>query len=317
MPNTIHTVLVLAPLFETIQQALEQDYHVIFAKPKQLSGLSAEQLQSVDAIVSFSGIEVSQAQYEALPNLQLIANVGVGFDNYDLEYLRSRRIALSNTPEVLNDCVADAAIALWLALSRDIVKADSFVRQGQWSQPYPYQTAAHHKKVGILGLGSIGADIAKRVQAFDCEIGYHNRHQRDDVDYQYFAEARDLAQWADFLFVATVGGATTANLVNAEVLEALGPKGFLINIARGSVIDEAALLQALQTHRIAGAGLDVFQNEPRINPAFFALDNTVLTPHIASATQETRLAMQQLSLDNLRKFSQHQQLITPVIDVFE
>jgi hydroxypyruvate reductase len=212
-------------------------------------------------------------------------------------------VAVGYTPEVLNDCVADTAMLLLLDVARSGTAADRFVRRGEWLKgQFPLQVRFSGKKLGILGLGRIGRAIARRAAGFDMEIRYHNRRTLADAPYQYAATLRERAQWADFLVVASAGGKESRGLVSAEILDALGPEGFLVNIARGSVVDEPALVEALAARRIAGAGLDVYVDEPNVPAALMGLDNVVLLPHVASATRETRQAMADLVLENLVSF---------------
>ncbi|MET0543901.1 MAG: 2-hydroxyacid dehydrogenase, partial [Variovorax sp.] len=207
------------------------------------------------------------------------------------------------TPDVLDDCVADTAWALLMDVARGVSASDRFVRRGEWlKSQFPLATKVSGKKLGILGMGRIGRVIARRASGFDMEVRYHNRRQLADVEQGYEPTLKALAQWADFLVIASAGGAETRGLVSREILDALGPQGFLINISRGTVVDEAALVEALQHRRIAGAGLDVFEDEPNVPPALFALDNVVLLPHIASNTHETRAAMAGRVEDNLSAF---------------
>jgi len=238
---------------------------------------------------------------DALPKLELISNFGVGVDAIDLDAAKKRGIIVTNTPDVLNDCVADTAMALTLNVMRKYPQAEAYLRSGYWATrgDYPLTTSLGGKAMGILGLGRIGEAIAKRALAFGMKIRYHNR-SRKDVPYPYDADAVALAKNSDVLMIATPGGSATKAMVGAKVLDALGPKGYVVNIARGSVIDEPVLLQYLQQNKIAGAGLDVFANEPRISPAYFALDNAVIFPHVGSATNETRTAMGNLQIENLR-----------------
>ena len=243
------------------------------------------------------------AMIAALPNLRVISINGVGLDAVDLPAARARGIAVGYTPDVLTDCVADTAMLLLLDVARGGSAADRFVRRGDWARggQFALSTSVHGKRLGILGLGRIGRAIARRAEGFEMEIRYHNRTPAD-VPYQHMGSLRELALWADFLVVASAGGRETRHLVGAEILDALGPQGFLVNIARGSVVDEQALLAALQQGRIAGAGLDVYEDEPNVTPGLFELENVVLLPHVASATRETRQAMGDLSLENLDSF---------------
>ena len=265
------------------------------------------------ALVTSARFGADDAMMAAMPALKAICSFGVGYDTIDIDAATRRGIAVSNTPNVLNDCVADIAFGLLIDVARGLSASDRFVRRGDWLRgAYPLQTRVSGKKLGILGLGRIGRVIAKRASGFDMEVRYHNRHRLADVPFQYANSAEELASWADFLMVASAGGADTHKLVSADVLEVLGPQGFLINISRGTVIDETALVDALVSKRIAGAGLDVFEHEPKVPEALFGLDNVVLLPHVASGTHETRQAMADLTLANLREFLTSGKLLTPV-----
>jgi lactate dehydrogenase-like 2-hydroxyacid dehydrogenase len=238
-----------------------------------------------------------------LPDLKVISSLGVGLDAIDLPAMRARGIAVGFTPEVLNDCVADIAFALLMAVARRVAAADAFVRRGDWPKnSFPLTTRVAGKRLGILGMGRIGSVIARRASGFDMEVRYHNRRQVTGSVHGYAETPRELAEWADFLVVASAGGAETRGLVSTGVLDALGPKGYLVNVSRGTVVDEPVLIEYLQQKRIAGAGLDVFEQEPQVPEALRALDNVVLLPHIASNTEETRAAMTQRVEDNLEAF---------------
>jgi hydroxypyruvate reductase len=256
---------------------------------------------------------VDAALMDALPKLEIIANFGVGVDQIDLAAARQRGIIVTNTAGALNECVADHAMALVLSTLRKIPQAGAYLRAGDWQArgTYPLGTSIGGKTLGILGLGRIGEAIAKRAQAFGMTIRYHNRN-RKNVPFAYDPDVVTLAKNADVLMVITPGGPDTDKLVNAQVLDALGPQGYLINVARGTVVDEMAVLRYLQEQKIAGAGLDVFEHEPKVPPAFFALDNVVLTPHIASATHETRTAMGALQIENLHLHFAGKAVKTPV-----
>lgn len=253
----------------------------------------------------------------ALPSLRVISNFGVGVDRIDLAAAKARGIAVGHTPDVLNDCVADMAVGLMLDVARRSMEADRFVRAGKWAAGGGKSIGLGRKvsgaRLGIVGLGRIGQTIARRVGGFDMAVRYHARRPVAGVPWPHEPSLVELARWSDYLVVIVAGGAGTRHLINAEVLQALGPRGFLINVARGSVVDEAALVQALQNGVIAGAGLDVFENEPHVPEALFALDNVVLLPHIASNTEETREAMGLLTLDNLRSYyANNEQLVAAV-----
>lgn len=253
---------------------------------------------------------------ESLPKLKLICSWGVGYDTIDIESAHARGVSVTNTPDVLNDCVADEAWGLIIACARHIPQGDQFVRTNRWENHdgmLALGTRVSGKKLGIVGLGRIGMAIAKRGIGFDMEIAYHNRTERTDVPYTYMKTLTDLAQWSDFLVVATVGGATTRKLISRDVLRALGPTGVIVNIARGPVIDETAMVELLQSGELGGAGLDVFENEPQVPDALKRLDQVVLMPHVGSATFETRAAMFDLVLQNLGAYFSGKSLLTPVV----
>jgi len=258
---------------------------------------------SFTGLVTSAPAGASAALLAALPALRVVSSHGVGLDQIDVAGAAQRGIAVGYTPEVLNDCVADLAMALLLDVARGASAADRFVRRGDWPKgKFRLARKVTGQRLGILGLGRIGRAIAQRAAGFEMQIRYTNRNPVADVPWTFEPALVELARWADTLVVITAGGAATRHLVNAEVLEALGPDGFLVNVARGSVVDQAALVQALQQGRIAGAGLDVYADEPNVPAELMALDNAVLLPHIASATRETRQAMEALTVDNLRAF---------------
>lgn len=259
-----------------------------------------------DGIVCSAATGADEALMAKLPKLRVISSFGVGLDKIDLQAAARRGVPVGYTPDVLNDCVADLAFALLLAVGRRIPEADRYVRAGRWSaagaSAFPFGRQVSHAKLGIVGLGRIGRTIARRASGFDMEVRYHSRRPVEGVAWQHEPQLLELARWCDFLVVITAGGAETRHLIDAKVLDALGTKGFLVNVARGTVIDEQALVRALQEKRIGGAGLDVYEREPHVPPELFTLDNVVLVPHIASATVQTRQAMAQRVLDNLSAF---------------
>ena len=264
----------------------------------------AEHGSEYQAVVSRAAVGVSEPLINKLPNLKVISSFGVGYDKVAVEVAKSRGIQVGYTPDVLNDCVADTAFGLLIDVARQMSASDRYARAGNWiSNPYPMTTKVSGKKLGILGLGRIGQVIAKRASGFEMEIRYHNRKKNSDLPYQFESSLIEIAKWCDFLVVASAGGAETNNLVSEEVLNALGHKGYLINIARGTVVDEQALIRALQKKTIAGAGLDVYKDEPNIPEALLGLDNAVLLPHVASATNETRQAMAELVFENLLSYA--------------
>lgn len=248
-----------------------------------------------------------------LPNLKIVSSYGVGYDAIDANAAAERGIVVTHTPNVLNDEVANTAIMLWLAVSRDLVPNDAYVRSGRWPTEgnSPLSRSVQDRTVGILGLGRIGQAIADRLAMFNATVVYHSRSEKD-VPYQYYGDLTEMASASDVLICITPGGASTQGIVNKDVIEALGAEGILINVSRGSVIDEPEMVKALQDGRLGGAGLDVFDKEPQVPEELFALNNVVLQPHIGSATVETRKAMGQLTCDNLSQFQKDGTTLTPV-----
>ena len=238
---------------------------------------------------------------DRMPKLEIIASASVGYDGIPVEYARSKGIPVTNTPDVLNDDVADLAIALMIMTARRLVASDSYVRAGKWLKggDYPLAQKASGKRVGILGMGRIGKEIGKRAEAMNNTVAYHSRRKVADVSWQHYPDLVELARNSDFLIIIIPATAETSKIVSKAVIEALGPTGILVNVARGAVVDEDALVAALQSGKLGGAGLDVFVNEPQVPDVLFGMDNVVLQPHVGSATHETRRAMSQLVLDNL------------------
>jgi lactate dehydrogenase-like 2-hydroxyacid dehydrogenase len=302
----------LMPSLET-QLAAEFDIHPLWNESKPSDFLAARGAEFVGLVTS-ARTGADAALINALPNLKVISSFGVGYDTIDIEAAKRRGVAIGYTPDVLNDCVADLAFGLLIDVSRGISAGDRFVRRGDWERnAFPLTTRVSGKRMGVLGLGRIGQAIAKRSIGFDMEVRYHSRRRVDGMSWGYETSAAALAEWADFLVVASAGGPATRHLVSADVLKALGPKGFLINISRGTVVDEQALIAALTEKRIAGAALDVFENEPHVPAELMSLENVVLLPHVASGTHETRKAMADLVISNLRSYFARGQLETPVV----
>jgi len=304
----------------TLPYCTDQDipggYRILHAwEPPGLDAILATEAHAIELMITSGLTPTSTTLIDRLPKLKAICNFGVGFETIPVEYAQSKGILVSNTPDVLNDCVADHAWALLLACARRVSQAERFVRAGRWGQGprFPDGVRVSGKRLGIVGLGRIGTAIAERGAGFRMDVHYHNRHARPGVPWQHEPSLVELARWADFLVVATVGGASTRGLINATVLDALGPQGLLINIARGSVLDQDALVQALVHARIGGAGLDVFADEPKVPQALVALDNVVLTPHIASSTGETLRAMVQTVLNNVQAVAHTGKVLTPVV----
>ncbi|MFT4190439.1 MAG: 2-hydroxyacid dehydrogenase [Comamonas sp.] len=309
-------VLLVGPLLPSLVAAIESRHRVHrlweAADPEHFARTEARHSR---AIVTSGRFGASRALIESLPALEAIVSFGVGVDAIDLEAARARGVTVTNTPQVLDECVADTALALMLAVSRRIVAADRFVRESRWArESFGLGRKVSGKRCGVAGLGNIGLEVARRAEAFGMAISYFNRRPRPDVPahYTYCADIATLARNADFLVLCVPGGAQTRHLVDAEVLRAMPAQACLINVARGSVVDEAALVAALQSGHLAAAGLDVYEHEPHPPAALLALEQTVLLPHIASATEETRQAMADLMLANLTSWFERGVAVTPV-----
>lgn len=316
MPDTAN-ILQVGPLKPSLAETLRTRYRVQIlpddaaARAEFLAGSGAD----ITAVVTSGRTGVDAALMAELPRLGAVVNFGVGYDTTDVEAAEARGVGVSNTPDVLTDCVADTAVGLLIDTMRQFSAADRYVRAGQWSAGgnYPLTRQVSNTRVGIIGLGRIGGAIAKRLSAFGCTISYHNRREVTDSAYTYVGSPAELAQRVDVLVVAAAGGSSTKKLVDAAVLDALGADGYLINIARGSVVDEVALVAALRDGRLAGAGLDVFADEPNVPSELLGLDNVVLLPHVGSGTVQTRAAMEDLTLRNLDEFLATGRLVTPVL----
>jgi len=310
-------ILMVGPLLPDLIATLETRYRVHrLWEAQDQAALLREHGPRIRGIATSGRFGARRDLIEALPALEGIFSFGVGYDSIDIAAARERGVLVTNTPGVLDACVADTALALMLAATRRIAAADRFVRAGRWpNESFDLATRLTGKRCGIAGLGNIGRQIARRAEAFDMEISYYNRSKRSDVPahYRYCADLRSLAEQCDVLVLAVPGGADTRHLVDDAVLDALGPQGWLINIARGTVVDEAALVRALQEGRIAGAGLDVFEHEPKTPAALNDMDNVVLLPHIASGTHETRRAMADLMLANLDGWFAQREVHTRVL----
>ncbi|MBK8036288.1 MAG: 2-hydroxyacid dehydrogenase [Verrucomicrobiaceae bacterium] len=303
MPDERPEVLMAAPLPDFLRQPLEAAYRLC-----ELANSTA----NVRAIVPLGGTVLSTELLARFPKLEIISVMGVGYDGVPVPWCKERGIRVTNTPDVLTDDVADIAVALVLMTSRRLVESNRFLHEEKWlGGAFPLAHALRGKVAGILGLGRIGKATAQRLEAHGMKIAYHGRKPQN-VPWSYFEDLKGLAAESDFLIVACPGGPGTQKLVNAEVLAALGPEGTLINIARGSVVDEAELITALEKGTIRTAGLDVFEDEPRVPSALMNCERAVFLPHVGSATHETRRAMAGLVLDNLAAHFAGRQLITPV-----
>ncbi|MDF8362601.1 2-hydroxyacid dehydrogenase [Achromobacter anxifer] len=317
LPATAPQLLMVGPLLPELAAELDSRYRVHrLWEADDPAAFLREHGPAIRGVATSGRHGATRELIDALPALEGVFSFGVGYDSIDVAAAQARRVIVTNTPGVLDACVADTALALMLAVSRRIAEADRFVRAGRWPDAgFGLGTRMSGKRCGIVGLGNIGLQIARRAAAFDMEILYTNRKPRADAPsaYRYCSDILDLAAQSDFLVLAVPGGGATRHMVNAAVLEALGPQGWLINIARGTVVDEAALVDALINQRIAGAGLDVFEHEPATPPALHEMDNVVLLPHIASGTHETRRAMAELMLANLDGWFREGQVRTRVV----
>lgn len=308
-------IVLTIPIYVTAMEQLDQLFTVHrLWQAKHPSAFFGEIRDRVQAIATGGGFRIDGALMDELPRTEIISTMSIGVDHIDLAAAKQRGIAVTNTPDVLTDDVADIGMALVLAVARRIVVGDRYVREGKWLEAnLPLATKVGGASMGILGLGRIGLAVAKRAEAFGMRIVYHGPRAKPAVAYRYYPDLVEMARDVDYLMVTCPGGAETRNLVNAEVLATLGPKGVVINIARGSVIEEAAMVRMLQEGRLGGAGLDVFSEEPRVPEALFGLENVVLLPHIGSATHATRAAMGQLVVDNLVAHFSGKKLLTRVV----
>lgn len=310
-------ILSLGALQASVEDALARRFEVFREAALPLEPFFATHGPEIAAIATRGRVPVTAALIARLPKLEIIANFGVGYDSIDLEAAIARRIVVTNTPDVLNDEMGDFTIGLLIATIRRLPQADRFVRGGLWVEggTFPLSATLRGRSVGIVGLGRIGKVIAKRLGGFDVPIAYHARRKQPDVDYPYFAELRALAEAVDTLIVVLPGGAATRNIIDAEILKALGPNGVLINVARGSVVDEPALIRALEDRTILAAGLDVFAREPKVPAALIEMDQVVLLPHIGTATHHTRDAMGQLVVQNIVSWFDDRGPITAVPEI--
>lgn len=315
--NTPFQVVQLASLGDVFDAQLAERFSVLplWTYPCEQQALQEHGKQAIVAVTSVRK-GFTREHLNMMPQLRAVCSWGVGYETLDVQAAVERKVQISNTPDVLDDCVADLAWALLLTAARRTAVGDRYVKGGQWKNigAFPLSTRVWGRKLGILGMGRIGAAIAQRGSGFTMQVRYHNRRERPEFPYAYVDSLVELAKWADFLVVACPGGDSTRHLVNAQVLDALGPKGIVVNIARGSVIDEQALVAALEEGRLGGAGLDVLEHEPAVPQAFKAMDQIALMPHVGSATFETRADMAQLVFDNAVSYFESGRLLTPVAE---
>ena len=307
------TVLIPGWMHEHARDMLRSQFNLIEIPDCDLEAhLTAQQRAAIRGVASYTTID--QHFIDALPNLEIVANYGVGYERVDAAYARSRNVVVTNTPDVLNEEVADLTLGLLISVVREIPKAAAFVRNGEWkTSSFPHsRLTLRNRTVGIYGMGRIGRCIARRVEAFGLPVAYHSRRPAEGVDYAYFPTLLELASAVDVLISIVPGGPATEKTVNAEVLSALGSEGVFINVGRGSVVDEDALISALRTGTIAAAGIDVIVDEPNVPEEMLALDNLTVLPHIGSASVSTRTAMADLVARNIISWFQAGAAITPV-----
>lgn len=309
-----HKIFIAGLMYPEILTKFKNSYTVFHIQSEaDFASIPDSWSKECRVFVTNSGTGVDGNRLAALPGVKLVANFGVGVDLIDVSYCAQNGIAVSNTPGVITDDVADLTMALLLATVRRVVAADSFVREGKWSEGhFPLGRSIRDMKIGIVGLGAIGQEVARLCQAFGTSIGYSGP-RRKPVEYTYYQSLEELACWSDVLIAACPGGEETRGLISAAVLDSLGHNGIFINIARGSVVDEQALVERLASGTILGAGLDVFATEPNLPEQLLKLDNVVLQPHLGAATHRSRLKMGELTLANVSAFFAGKSLVTPVI----
>ncbi|MFL4991441.1 MAG: 2-hydroxyacid dehydrogenase [Microvirga sp.] len=310
-------ILMTAPMMPIVIETLDKavTLHRLWEQTDKEAFLKevGPRIRGVATSTLFGRVDASLL--DRLPNVEIVSSFGVGYDNVDAAEAAKRNIVVTNTPGVLDDEVADLTLGLLLATLRKIPQADRYLRDGKWLKAsFPLSATLRERKVGIVGLGRIGKAIARRLSGFDVSIAYHGRTQQDDVAYSYYPTVTGLAEACDVLIVITPGGASTRHLIDADVLKALGPNGVLINVARGTVVDEQALIHALKSGTILSAGLDVYEDEPRVPQELVDLEHVVLLPHIASASVHTRNAMGKLVADNLISWFDGKGPLTPVAE---
>jgi lactate dehydrogenase-like 2-hydroxyacid dehydrogenase len=309
-------ILMLSPMMPIVMEGISKSFTLLKAWEKpDLDGYLREVGSTVRGLAPGSHGHVGAALFDKLPNLEIVANMGVGYDTIDAREAGRRGLIVTNTPDVLTEEVADLALGLLLATVRHIPQVDRHVRAGKWlKSPYPLTPTLRGRKVGILALGRIGKAIARRLEGFGVEIAYHGRSEQKGVPYRYVPSLKELAAQSDILLSVAPGGKDTNGIINAEIMKALGPDGILINVGRGSVVNEKDLIEALRSKTILSAGLDVFTDEPRVPPELIEMDHIVLLPHVGSASVETRRAMGQLVVDNLVSWFSGKGPVTPVAE---
>jgi lactate dehydrogenase-like 2-hydroxyacid dehydrogenase len=309
-------VLLIGPAMPLIVEGIARDFTLHkFWEAKDKDALIAELAPKLKAMAGGGGghSAITGDFLSKFPKLEMFSSFGVGYDHVDAKWCGANGVVVTNTPDVLNEEVADTALGLLLCTVREFPQAERYLRAGKWlGGNYPLTASLRERKAGIVGLGRIGKAVAKRLEAFGLTVAYHNRNKQPDVAYQYYPSVAELARNVDILICVMPGGAATKNIINTQVLEALGPDGILISIGRGSSVDEDALIKALKEKKIYSAGLDVFADEPKVRKEFIEMENIVLFPHLGSASHHTRRAMGQLVVDNLLAWKAGKPPLTPV-----
>jgi lactate dehydrogenase-like 2-hydroxyacid dehydrogenase len=310
-------ILMTAPMHPAVAAGMKEHFvvHQLWEQADPDAFLASHRDTITGIATSTLYGRVGEGLFARLPALEIVASFGVGYDNVDAEAAAARGIVVTNTPGVLDEEVADFAVGLLLATIRQLPQADRFLREGLWPEgPFPLSPTLRGRRIGILGLGAIGKAIARRLEGFEVAIAYHGRSRQDAIPYPWYPTPIALAEACDTLIAILPGGAATRHIVDATVLKALGADGVFVNVARGSVVDEQALISALEDGTILAAGLDVYADEPHVPPALLALPNVVLLPHIGSASEHTRHAMGRLVVDNLVAWFESGRALTPVAE---
>ncbi|CAD6561555.1 2-hydroxyacid dehydrogenase [Paraburkholderia sabiae] len=307
------SLLVLIPLSDESRTHIAASFEVSYAPTHEArkEAIATEGAQ-IRAVLTNGTTGLTAPEIDAMPALEFVSALGAGYENIATDHARARGIVLANGAGTNDDCVADHAMALLLAVVRDVPQRDRATREGIWRDALPMRPSVSGKRLGVIGLGNIGRKVARRAAGFDIEVAYHNRKPREGATWRYFADVNELARWSDYLVVATPGGPSTHHLINRDVLEALGPKGFLVNVSRGSVVDTAALAHALSHGVIAGAGLDVYEGEPQPPQALLPLTNVVLTPHVAGTSPESTGASVDNFITNATRHFAGEDVLTPI-----
>jgi D-3-phosphoglycerate dehydrogenase len=307
------SLLVLIPLGDDSRARIAASFDLHYAPTREArtEAVTAHGA-AIRAVLTNGTTGLTAAEIDAMPALEFVSALGAGYENIATEHARARGIVLANGAGTNDDCVADHAMALLLAVVRDVPQRDRATREGIWRDALPMRPSVSGKRLGVIGLGNIGQKVARRAAGFDIEVAYHNRKPRNDAAWRYFDNVREVARWSDYLVVATPGGPSTHHLIDRDVLDALGPKGFLINVSRGSVVDTAALAHALSHGVIAGAGLDVYEGEPQPPHALLPLTNVVLTPHVAGTSPEAIGASVDNFITNATRHFAGEDVLTPI-----